>query len=110
MACLKVVFVALLVTLCQVFGKFVLPEHCLRFARGPSSVLRSSANNDDGFEINVRRSCDGAKVGNWFEPEKEYLITLKNELPLVTFDDFLFWLTPTEPPMMGQSDGKNVSS
>ncbi|KAH9278519.1 Spondin-1 [Echinococcus granulosus] len=106
MVCPKVVFTVLLGALWQVFGEFVLPEHCYRFARGPSRALRNSANNDDGFEISVRRSYDGARVGAWFEPEKEYLVTLKNELPLVTFDDFLFWLTPTEPPMMDPSDGK----
>ena len=109
MTWLKLVFAVLLWTLWQVSGEFILPDHCFRFSRSPSTVLHSSGNKDDGFVINIRRSIDGARVGSYFEPDREYFVTLKNELPLVTFDDFLFWLTPSEPPMMNQAGGQNVS-
>ncbi|VDL60200.1 unnamed protein product [Hymenolepis diminuta] len=92
-------------------GENLFPESCLRFSRSSvSSVVKNSGNSDDGFGIMIQRSPDGAQVGNWFEPEREYFVTLKNELPMVTFDDFLFWLTPAEPPMMGQSDETNTTS
>lgn len=101
-------FIALLTLLWHVSGEFQLPEHCYRLSRG-SGVIHSFGKKDDGFSITIRRSPDGAQVGNWFEPEREYLVTLENKLPLVTFDDFLFWLKPTEPLMMGQPDSMNVS-
>ncbi|KAM7534558.1 hypothetical protein Aperf_G00000113748 [Anoplocephala perfoliata] len=99
--------VVLLSLLWHVSGEFRLPEYCKRFAEGD---LHNSGNGDAGFEITIRRLPERARVENWFEPDREYLVTLENRLPRVTFDDFLFWLEPTEPPMMGHPHSVNTTT
>uniref|UniRef100_A0A5K3F8X7 F-spondin n=1 Tax=Mesocestoides corti TaxID=53468 RepID=A0A5K3F8X7_MESCO len=108
MAVQSVVFTLLLGAVLLATCNFTLPEHCLRFPGSGSGSVYPSESHDDGFEITVRRSIDGAMVGNWFQPEKEYIVTLKNQLPLMTFDDFLLWLTPSEPMTMNSAHSQKT--
>lgn len=80
---------------------FSLPDRCSRFPGVNRRFLQQSglgASGDERFQLRVRRASDGVMVEGWFEPNQEYLVTLTNSLPMINFNDFLFWLTPSEPP------------
>ncbi|CAL8103800.1 unnamed protein product [Calicophoron daubneyi] len=51
---------------------------------------------DDGFELRVRRASDDAMVSGWYDPGKEYVVTLTNKMDMVGFRDAILWLTPAE--------------
>ncbi|THD26117.1 SPONdin extracellular matrix glycoprotein [Fasciola hepatica] len=90
-----------------------LPEHCkllktslqvqsdsdgtqrARLRRRDVKETRTEMEEDDnGFEIRVRRALDQVMVSGWYEPGREYIVTLTNRYQMVGFRDAILWLEP----------------
>lgn len=54
--------------------------------------MTATTEDDNGFEIRVRRSGDNIMVGRWYEPGTEYTVTLTNRYPSIGFQDGILWL------------------
>ncbi|GAA51478.1 spondin-1 [Clonorchis sinensis] len=80
-------------------GSSSLPKECHRLKTsinfGDSMVMLGGNNGteqDNGFEIRVRRASDGVMVSGWYESGREYAVTLINRYPSVGFRDAVIWL------------------
>uniref|UniRef100_A0A0X3PKV3 Spondin-1 n=1 Tax=Schistocephalus solidus TaxID=70667 RepID=A0A0X3PKV3_SCHSO len=96
---------AILPLCCTVIA--ALPERCFQF-RFRRHVLFSTE-EDNGFEVRVRRANDRAMVGQWYEPGQEYTVELTNKLPFVTFQDFLLWLSSSDLNVFEKQLDSNLS-
>ncbi|CAH8585694.1 unnamed protein product [Dicrocoelium dendriticum] len=76
----------------------------------PTGNLTTITTEDDnGYEIRVRRSSDNLMVGRWYEPGREYSITLTNRYPSIGFRDAVLWLQFGKPEDSMKMDMSSLS-
>ncbi|VDP76854.1 unnamed protein product [Echinostoma caproni] len=62
--------------------------------RATTETKMEMQEEDNGFEIRVRRAVDGIMVSGWYEPGREYIVTLTNRLQMIGFRDAILWMEP----------------
>ncbi|KAF5404317.1 SPONdin (Extracellular matrix glycoprotein) [Paragonimus heterotremus] len=75
----------------KVYGDYVRDE-AEDISNSIPADIRNGTVEDNGFELRVRRASDGVMVSGWYEPGREYVITLTNRYQWVGFRDAILWL------------------